>query len=183
MRVLPTDLEGVVCIEPRVFEDQRGYFLESWSRRVYEQLGITTAFVQDNLSFSRRGVLRGLHLQNPRAQGKLVQAPRGAVFDVAVDVRVGSRTFGRWVGYELSEDNHRQLYIPPGFAHGFCVLSEVALLSYKCTEYHAPDAELGIHHADPEIAVAWPIDNPAVSERDAKLPQLREIPEERLPRP
>ena len=129
MRVLATELDGVLCIEPSVFGDTRGYFFESWSRRVYEEAGIVGDFVQDNVSFSGRGVLRGLHLQHPNAQAKLVRAARGAVFDVAVDVRVGSKTFGKWVGYELSEENHRQLYIPPGFAHGFCVLSEVALFT------------------------------------------------------
>lgn len=183
MRVLATELDGVLCIEPRVIGDQRGYFFESWSRRVYEQAGIVGEFVQDNVSFSRRGVLRGLHLQHPHGQGKLVQAARGAVFDVAVDVRVGSNTFGKWVGFELSDENHRQLYIPPGFAHGFCVLSDVALFAYKCTEYYTPDSEIGVHYADPDLAIAWPLEHPLVSERDAKHPRLAEISKTRLPEP
>lgn len=183
MRVLATELDGVLCIEPRVLGDPRGYFFESWSRRVYEEAGIVGDFVQDNVSFSRRGVLRGLHLQHPHGQGKLVQAVRGTVFDVAVDVRVGSNTFGNWVGFELSDENHRQLYIAPGFAHGFCVLSDVALFAYKCTEYYAPDSELGVHYADPDIGVKWPIEQPLVSGRDAKHPRLSEIPKTRLPKP
>ena len=182
MRVIATELDDVLCIEPRVFGDQRGYFFESWSRRLYEEVGIVGDLVQDNVSFSSRGVLRGLHLQNPHAQGKLVQVARGSVFDVAVDVRMGSKNFGKWVGYELSEENHRQLYIPPGFAHGFCVLSEVALFTYKCTDYYCRESEIGVHYADPEIGIAWPIDDPLVSEKDAKHPRLSEIPRERLPK-
>jgi dTDP-4-dehydrorhamnose 3,5-epimerase len=163
-----------------VFGDQRGYFVETYSRRAYEEVGISSEFVQDNVSFSTRGVLRGLHLQRPHAQGKLVQAVRGTLFDVAVDLRVDSPTFKQWVGVELSEDNHKQLYIPPGFAHGFCVLSEVALCVYKCSDYYEPASEFGVHYADPELGIAWPVAEPTVSDKDRQLPLLAEVPKARL---
>src|SRR5690606_25549683 len=137
MKVTRTKLQGVFVIDPDVFSDARGFFLETWSHRRYSEAGMPHTFVQDNLSRSARGILRGLHLQHPFGQGKLVQVMHGEVYDVAVDVRVGSPTFGQWVGTTLTADNHRQVYIPPGFAHGFCVVSEHALFSYKCTEaYH-----------------------------------------------
>lgn len=181
MRAVPAELDGVLCIEPRILTDRRGYFFESWSRRVCEEAGVVGDFVQDNVSYSRRGVLRGLHIQHPRGQAKLVQAVQGRVFDVAVDLRPDSKNFAKWVGVELSEENHRQVYIPAGFAHGFCVLSEAALVVYKCSDYYAPESEFGVHYADPQIGVDWPIDEPIVSERDAKLPHLRDIPQARLP--
>ena len=157
MNVIKTDIPGVLIIEPKVFGDSRGYFFESYSRQRYKDAGIPGDFVQDNVSFSARGVLRGLHFQNPNAQGKLVSAPMGEVFDVVVDIRRGSPAFGRWVGVHLSENNKRQLWIPPGLAHGFVVLSETALFSYKCTEYYAPHNEHCILWNDPSIRIEWPI--------------------------
>jgi dTDP-4-dehydrorhamnose 3,5-epimerase len=157
MKVIKTDISGVLIIEPKVFGDSRGYFLESYSQQRYEEAGISGNFIQDNLSFSCRGVLRGLHFQNPNAQGKLVSAPMGEVFDVAVDIRLGSPTFGKWVGVHLSRENNRQLWIPPGLAHGFVVLSETALFSYKCTEYYTPQNEHCILWDDPDIGIEWPL--------------------------
>lgn len=176
MKVLETAIAGVIIIEPKVFGDSRGFFQETFQAERYRELaGLDLEFVQDNHSRSRAGVLRGLHLQRRFPQGKLVRVSRGTVWDVAVDVRAGSATFGRWVGVELSDDNHRQFYLPPGLAHGFCVLSEVADFEYKCTEYHYPDDEVGIHYADPELAVTWPIENPLVSERDAQNMSLAQF--------
>jgi len=180
MNVKPTDLPGVVVIEPRVFGDPRGYFLETWQRERYRDAGLPETWVQDNLSRSERGVLRGLHLQCPEPQGKLVQVLDGEVFDVAVDVRPGSPAFGRWTGVRLSSENHRQLYVPEGFAHGFVVLSPSALFAYKCTRPYAPSAEVGVIWNDPDIGIAWPVDAPALSAKDAALPRLRDIPSERL---
>jgi dTDP-4-dehydrorhamnose 3,5-epimerase len=183
MQVRKTELDGVVVIEPRVFEDARGYFYESWSAQRYAELGVPAQFVQDNISRSRRGTLRGLHLQSPpHGQGKLVFVLEGEVFDVAVDVRVGSPTFGRSTGQTLSAQNRRQMYVPPGFAHGFCVVSEEALFAYKCTEYYAPAAELSVLWNDPEIGIAWPIDSPVLSKKDAAGIPLRDVPRARLPR-
>ena len=182
MNVLQTKLPGVLILEPQVFGDGRGYFLETWSSTRYEDAGIAGPFVQDNVAFSRKGVLRGLHLQHPRSQGKLVQVLSGEVFDVAVDVRVGSPSFGRWVGNRLSEANHRQMYIPPGLAHGYCVLSETALFSYKCTDFYNPATEIGILWNDPQLNIDWLIAAPVVSPKDAVYPRLAEIPAERLPR-
>jgi len=181
MNVVPTGLEGVIIFQPKVFADDRGYFLETWSGRRYEEAGIRETFCQDNVSFSHRQVLRGLHFQHPRGQGKLVGVVSGEVFDVAVDIRRGSPTFGRYVGVVLSEDNHKQLYIPPGFAHGFCVLSDTARFAYKCTEYYDAATDAGIVYNDPDIAIDWPIDRPLLSQKDRQLPRLRDIPPERLP--
>jgi dTDP-4-dehydrorhamnose 3,5-epimerase len=178
----PTRLAGVIVIEPKAFGDRRGYFLETWSQQRYAGAGVPERFVQDNLSRSTRGTIRGLHLQHPFGQGKLVTAVCGEVFDVAVDVRVGSPTFGEWVAETLSEENHRQIYIPPGFAHGFCVLSEFALFAYKCTETYHPEAELGVAWNDPDLAIAWPTDDVLVSARDREHPRLGEIDPEKLPR-
>lgn len=174
-------IPGLYVIEPRVFGDSRGYFLETFAVERYRQLGIAETFVQDNLSRSRQGTLRGLHLQNPHGQGKLVSAVVGAVWDVAVDVRVGSPTFGQWEAFELSEENHRQVYVPPGCAHGFIVLSETALFSYKCTDTYHPECELGVAYDDPDIAVAWPIAAKELSERDKKHPRLNDIDQAKLP--
>jgi dTDP-4-dehydrorhamnose 3,5-epimerase len=183
MHVVETELAGVLLIEPAVHADDRGYFFETWSSRRYAEHGVPDTFVQDNLSRSARGTLRGLHLQSPpRGQGKLVHVLEGEVFDVAVDVRVGSASFGRWVGHTLSAGNRRQLYVPPGFAHGFCVVSEHALFAYKCTAYYAPEAELCVRWNDPQIGIAWPVDNPTLSRRDAEALPLCELPKERLPR-
>lgn len=174
-------IPGLYVIEPRVFGDSRGYFLETFAVERYRQLGIAEEFVQDNLSRSRKGTLRGLHLQNPHGQGKLVSAVVGAVWDVAVDVRVGSPTFGQWEAFELSEENHRQVYVPPGCAHGFIVLSETALFSYKCTDTYHPECELGVAYDDPDLAVAWPIAANELSERDKKHPRLRDLDQAKLP--
>jgi dTDP-4-dehydrorhamnose 3,5-epimerase len=183
MKLLPTRLPDVVLIEPDVFKDPRGFFLESWSARKYAELGIATPFVQDNVSRSCRGTLRGLHLQSPPlGQGKLVYVLEGEVFDVAVDVRAGSPSFGRWTGEILSSDNNRQLYVPPGFAHGFCVLSESALFAYKCTDYYAPAAEVSVLWNDPAIGIDWPLQDPLLSKRDAAGTPLAEVQRERLPR-
>jgi dTDP-4-dehydrorhamnose 3,5-epimerase len=182
MNVIPTDIDGVLIIEPKVFGDQRGYFLESFSAKRYAEVGIKGPFVQDNVSFSSRGVLRGLHFQNPHGQGKLVSAPIGEVFDVAVDIRKGSATFGKWVGVHLTADSGRQLWIPPGLAHGFVVLSEKALFSYKCTDYYAPQAEHAILWNDPDIGIKWPImDNIQLSPKDLNARRLCDIPEKDLP--
>ena len=182
MKVIETELPGVLLVEPKVFGDARGWFVETYSVARYRDAGIALPFVQDNLSRSSRGILRGLHLQHPSAQGKLVWVPDGAVFDVAVDVRVGSPTFGRWVGFELSSENHRQLWIPPGFAHGFVVTSETCLFSYKCTELYDPASELGVAWDDPEIGIAWPLREVVLSAKDQKNLRLAEIPADRLPR-
>ena len=182
MNVIETKLPGVLIIEPKVFGDARGYFLETWQQHRYEEIGINDKFVQDNVSFSSRGVLRGLHYQNPHAQGKLVSVLQGEVFDVAVDIRIGSPTFGQWVGVSLSGDNHRQLWIPPGLAHGFCVVSDTVYFTYKCTDIYAPLAEGGIAWDDPDIGITWPLADVQLSEKDKAYPRLKDIPAERLPR-
>jgi dTDP-4-dehydrorhamnose 3,5-epimerase len=180
MKFLPTELPGVVVIEPDVHRDARGFFLESYHARKYAEGGIPGPFVQDNHSFSQRGTLRGLHAQQRRPQGKLVRAVLGEMFDVAVDIRRGSPTFGRWVGVVLSGDNFRQLYLPPGFAHGFCVLSDFAHAEYKCTDFYDAGDELAIAWNDPDLAIAWPLREPVVSAKDAAAPRLRDV-LERLP--
>ena len=182
MKVFETKLPGVFVLEPDVFTDSRGGFMETWSKCRYEDAGIKEAFVQDNVSFSRKGVLRGLHYQFPHSQGKLIQVLSGEVFDVAVDIRVGSPTFGKWVGEMLSGDNHRQMYIQPGFAHGFYVMSESAVFSYKCTDYYNRKAERGIIWNDPELSIDWPIGEPLLSEKDKTYPSLKDIEPENLPR-
>lgn len=175
MKVTETDLPGVLIIEPKVFGDARGFFKETFQAERYREAGITLPFVQDNHSRSQRGVLRGLHLQKSRPQGKLVSCSRGLVYDVAVDVDPSSDTFGRYVGVELSEDNHRQLWIPPGYAHGFCVVSDVADFQYKCTDLYFPEDEGGLIWNDPEVAIDWPITSPALSAKDEQLPTLRDL--------
>lgn len=176
-----TSLPGVLIIEPRVFGDGRGFFEETWSRQRYEQVGIPGDFVQDNLSFSRKGVLRGLHYQHPHGQGKLVSVVQGEVFDVAVDIRRGSPDFGRWTGVVLSGDNHRQFWIPAGFAHGFCVISATAYFMYKCTDVYTPEAEGGIIWNDPDIGIEWPAEGSLLSDKDQLYPRLRDIAKEKLP--
>jgi dTDP-4-dehydrorhamnose 3,5-epimerase len=176
-----TPLPGVLLIKPRVFGDARGFFVETFQARRYVDAGVAGPFVQDNMSRSERGVLRGLHLQNPFAQGKLVSVPVGEVFDVALDVRVGSPTFGRWFGATLSGENQHQLYVPPGFAHGFCALRDGTLFSYKCTELYHPETELGVRWDDPELAITWPVEAPAVSGKDARFARLRDIDPAKLP--
>jgi len=172
MKVSPTTLPEVLLIEPDMYGDARGYFLESYHARRYGEHGIPGVFVQDNHSRSSRGVLRGLHYQYRYPQGKLVRVACGVVFDVAVDIREGSPNFGRWAGVELSGDNQRQLYIPPGFAHGFCVLSEQADFLYKCTDYYVPGDEYGIAWNDPGLAIDWPEMDYLLSDKDGKLPKL-----------
>lgn len=182
MNVLETRLPGVLLIEPKVFGDARGFFLETFAETRYDQVGIRGPFVQDNMSKSAMGIVRGLHLQNPRMQGKLVWVVQGSVLDVAVDVRLGSPTFGQFVAEELSEDNHKQLWIPPGFAHGFCVTSESATFVYKCTDYYAPENEVGVAFDDPELGIPWPIREPIISSKDRAHPRLADIDPSRLPR-
>jgi len=182
MNVVETSLPGVLIIEPKVFGDERGFFMETWNGRRYEEAGLPGRFVQDNLSYSARGVLRGLHFQNPQPQGKLISVLRGEVFDVAVDVRVGSPTFGEWTSVTLSAENKRQFYVPPDFAHGFLVTGEDAIFFYKCTDYYAPSSEGILLWNDPEIGIEWPTDAPTLSERDGKAPPLREMFEGSLPR-
>jgi dTDP-4-dehydrorhamnose 3,5-epimerase len=172
MRFLETTLPGVTLIEPDVFKDSRGFFLETWHQKRYAEAGIAGPFVQDNLSFSGRGTLRGLHAQVRRPQGKLVRAVEGEMLDVAVDIRRGSPTFGRWVGYVLSGENFRQLWIPPGFAHGFCVLSERVHVEYKCTDFYDKSDEITIAWNDPQIGIDWPAKEPLLSARDAAAPTL-----------
>ena len=179
MQVTRTAIEGVLILEPRVFGDERGFFMESFNQKAFnDAVGHEVRFVQDNHSRSVRGVLRGLHYQRaPNAQGKLVRVTQGSVFDVAVDIRQGSISYGRWVGLELSGANHKQLWIPPGLAHGFLVTSDSADFLYKTTDYYAPQAEGCIRWDDPDIAIAWPLHGatPALSAKDAAAPWLKEI--------
>ena len=181
MNIIETSLPGVLLIEPKVFGDARGFFLETFQAERYRQAGIGLDFVQDNLSRSRRGVMRGLHYQLNYPQGKLVSVITGEVFDVAVDIRHGSATFGQWYGAVLSEENHRQMYIPPGFAHGFCVLSDTVDFQYKCTDYYHPEDEIGVIWNDPEIGIDWPIQDPLLSDKDKLLLPLADIPVAQLP--
>ena len=180
MKFLPTDLPGVVLIEPDVFKDARGFFLETYQEQKYADGGIAGPFVQDNHSYSARGTLRGLHAQLRHPQGKLVRAVEGEMFDVAVDIRRGSPMFGKWVGFLLSGDNFRQLWIPPGFAHGFCVTSEQVHVEYKCTGFYDKADEIAIAWNDPAIGIEWPIDEPMLSSKDKAAPRLAEL-AERLP--
>lgn len=175
MNIIKTDLPGVLMVEPKVFGDSRGFFMESYKRSDFAAAGIGEYFVQDNHSRSARHVLRGLHYQKyPMQQGKLVRCIRGKIFDVSVDIRKGSPTFKRWVGMELSEDNNRMFYIPPDFAHGFVVLSDMAEIIYKCTKEYSPADERGIIWNDPDINIAWPVKKPILSEKDAENPSLRD---------
>jgi dTDP-4-dehydrorhamnose 3,5-epimerase len=175
VRFIQTEIPGVVIIEPDVHRDPRGYFLETYHERKYAEGGIQGPFVQDNHSFSLRGTLRGLHAQRRHPQGKLVRAVEGEMFDVAVDIRRGSPTFSKWVGVTLSGENCRQFYVPPGFAHGFCVLSERVHVVYKCTDFYDREDEFGVAWNDPEIGIAWPITEPALSAKDAAAPRLAKI--------
>ena len=181
MKVAETTLPGVLIIEPRVFPDGRGYFYETYNRKRYSEHGINNEFVQDNLSYSVKDTLRGLHYQSPHSQAKLVQVLSGEVFDVAVDIRVDSPAFGKWMGIILSSENKKQLFIPRGFAHGFCVLSDTAIFSYKCDDYYAPNCEGGILWSDPAIGVEWPVKAQLLSDKDVINPCLKDISRERLP--
>ena len=182
MKVTPLTLPEVLLVEPQRFGDARGYFLETWRQERYQAAGITLPFVQDNLSRSAHGILRGLHLQHPNDQGKLVYVIEGEVFDVAGDVRGGSPNFGKWTGAALASEDHRQLWIPPGFAHGFCVTSETALFAYKCTALYSVSDELGVAWNDPALAISWPVAEPRLSAKAAALPRLAELDPARLPR-
>ncbi len=182
MDVIDLALDGVKLIRPRVFRDDRGHFLETWRRDRYADNGIPGDFVQDNVAFSRAGVLRGLHYQWPRPQGKLVMAVHGEVFDVAVDIRRGSPTFARWVGQLLSAENGQQLWIPEGFAHGYVVTSDTdAVVAYKCTRAYAPEHDRAIRWDDPDIGIGWPVTRPVLSEKDAAAARLADVAEEELP--
>ncbi|ASR42557.1 dTDP-4-dehydrorhamnose 3,5-epimerase [Xanthomonas citri pv. mangiferaeindicae] len=181
MKIIETKLPGAVVLEPAVFGDARGFFFEAWNAARFGQHGLPTSFVQSNVSSSAKGVLRGLHYQWPRPQGKLVSVLQGEVFDVAVDIRRGSPTFGQWEGVLLSAENKRQFWIPEGFAHGFAVLSETALFSYLCTDVYVKEADAGVRWDDPQIGVEWPIDAPLLSDKDAQAPLLADIAEDRLP--
>jgi dTDP-4-dehydrorhamnose 3,5-epimerase len=181
MKTAETSLKDVLIIEPDVFNDPRGFFMETFHQEKYRELGIKATFVQDNLSSSVRGTLRGLHYQHPHDQAKLVQILAGRVFDVVVDIRRGSPTFGRWTGMELDAQSPRQLYVPEGFAHGFCVLSERAIVAYKCTDFYAPNDEGGMIWSDPDAGIDWPIGEPLLSEKDSRYPLLKDIPPDRLP--
>jgi len=175
MKVEPTSLEGVLLIHPRVFRDPRGLFLESYTKKKYRDIGIDVEFVQDNHSVSGRNVIRGLHYQARHAQDKLVRVTKGEIFDVAVDIRPGSPTFGKWTGHRLSADNVLQMFIPAGLAHGFAVLSDTAELQYKCSDYYFPDDERGIIWNDPDLAIDWPVADPVLSEKDSRYPRLRDL--------
>jgi len=181
MNVKATKLPAVLVLEPEVFPDDRGFFLETWNSKRYASAGIQGPFVQDNVSFSKKGTLRGLHFQYPHSQGKLVQVLSGEVLDVVVDIRLGSPTFGQWVSEILSETNHRQMYIPPGFAHGFYVTSKTAVFSYKCTDFYNSSTESGIIWNDPDLNIDWPITQPLLSTKDANFPRLKDLPHEKLP--
>lgn len=181
MKCEPTEIPDVLLITPDIFTDARGFFIETYNKQRYVASGIDRDFVQDNYSHSRKGTLRGLHYQKPHAQAKLIGVVWGCIWDVAVDIRRGSPTFGQWVGRELSEDNRCQLYIPEGFAHGFTVLSEKADVQYKCTDLYHPEADSGLLWSDPDIGIDWPVVNPIISEKDKRQPRLADIPAEALP--
>ncbi len=180
MTVRETSLPGLLVVEPRVFSDARGFFLESYRADRYAEVGVA-GFVQDNRSRSRRGTLRGLHFQRRHPQGKLVEVVRGQIWDVAVDLRPGSATFGRWEGVDLDDRSHRQLWVPPGFAHGFCVLSDWADVLYRCTEVYRPDDEGGVAWDDPALAIDWPVEAPVLSEKDRAWPTLASLDAADLP--
>jgi dTDP-4-dehydrorhamnose 3,5-epimerase len=175
MNVIQTQLPGVLIIEPKVFGDERGFFVECYQEPRYRDAGIELPFVQDNHSRSQYGVLRGLHFQRNRPQGKLVRVTRGAVYDVAVDIDPESPTCGEYVGVELTADNHLQLWIPPGYAHGFCVLSDIADFQYKCTDLYFPEEEGGLIWNDPDVNIPWPVETPKLSEKDLRNPSLRTL--------
>jgi dTDP-4-dehydrorhamnose 3,5-epimerase len=181
VKFIETSLPGVILIELEEFGDDRGFLRESYHRDKYTEGGIHKPFVQDNHSHSKRGILRGLHYQLRHPQGKIVYVVRGEIFDVAVDIRLGSPTFGHWTGFHLTDENKRQMFIPEGFAHGFYVLSEWADVTYKCTNIYVPDDDFGLLWSDPSVGIEWPDKSPYLSEKDSRNPLLREIPEDRLP--
>lgn len=178
MKFVPTDIPGVIVIEPQVFRDERGFFLESFHQQKYREGGIDASFAQDNHSKSVKGTLRGLHAQLRRPQGKLIRVIEGEIYDVAVDIRRGSPHFGQWVGVWLSAENFRQIYIPPGFAHGFCVTSEIAQVEYKCTDFYDPASEISVQWNDPELKINWPLEeihSPILSKKDIAAKPLRQL--------
>lgn len=175
MQAEDTHLKGVRLLTPKVFGDDRGFFMETFNRRKAQEVGIPADFVQDNHSYSQRGVLRGLHYQYPTWQGKLVRVVLGEIFDVAVDIRPDSPTYGQWYGATLSDTNKQQLYVPEGFAHGFCVTSEDAHVLYKCTTLYKPEEDAGILWNDPDIGIDWPVDTPILSAKDEKAPRLKDV--------
>ena len=176
MQVEKTKLEGVLLVTPQVFGDERGFFMETYNRDKAIDLGLPGEFVQDNHSKSSYGVLRGLHYQNPTWQGKLVRVVQGEIFDVAVDIRTGSPTYGEWIGFTLNDENKQQLYVPEGFAHGFCVTSPTAEVVYKCTDMYAPDQEGSVMWNDPDIGIDWPVENPSLSAKDKVGQRLVDLP-------
>lgn len=182
MKIIPLDLPEVVLIEPQVFWDQRGYFFENYQYHRYSDLGVGAGFVQDNISFSHKGVVRGLHYQLHKPQGKLVTALQGEIIDVVVDIRQGSPYFGKWVKNILSSENHLQLYVPPGFAHGFAVLSDTAIVHYKVSDYYHPGDEYGIIWNDPDLAIDWQGAAALLSDKDGKFPTLKKLPLDHLPK-
>jgi dTDP-4-dehydrorhamnose 3,5-epimerase len=183
MEVIETPLPGVLVFKPSVFRDPRGYLLETHNKKRYREAGLKVDFVQDNVSGSGQGTLRGLHYQHPHGQGKLVEVLEGSVYDVAVDIRQDSPTFGQWYGITLTEEKHNQMYIPPGFAHGFYVLSKTTLFSYKCSDYYSPSTEGGILWNDPDLDIQWPLTGePILSDKDGRFGKLADIPVEKLPR-
>ena len=182
MNFKETKIQGVLILEPDVFKDKRGYFLETWNKERYEKNGIPYSFVQDNISFSKKGILRGLHFQYPQPQGKLIQVLSGKVIDIAADIRIGSPTYGKWHSEILSDTNHKQMFVPSGFAHGYCVMSESAIFSYKCTDFYNPATEHGIIWNDPDLNIDWQIEEPVLSPKDAKYPRLKDLSPDELPR-
>jgi dTDP-4-dehydrorhamnose 3,5-epimerase len=181
MNIITTSIEGVLIVEPVVYKDNRGFFMETFHQKRYKKSGIHRDFIQDNLSSSVQNTLRGLHYQIKHPQAKLIQVIFGEIFDVAVDIRPGSSTFGKWTGVHLSDKNYRQLFIPEGFAHGFCVLSETTLVSYKCSDFYSPENERGILWSDPDIGIDWLIKDPILSEKDKQYPRLSELLSNQLP--
>lgn len=180
MNVLRSRLDGVLVLAPRVPSDGRGWFFEAWNARRYAELGVDHAWVQDNVSRSSRGVVRGLHFQNPRPQAKLVSCLDGAIWDVVVDLRADSPTFGQWDAVDLTGEDHRQIFVPAGFAHGFCVVSETAIVTYKVSDYWAPEAEAGVAWDDPDLAIPWPVEAPSLSKKDLAHPRLRDLSRDKL---
>lgn len=181
MKIITSFIEGILIIEPKIFKDKRGFFMETYNQARYNESGINATFVQDNLSYSQKNTLRGLHFQIKHPQAKLIQVISGVIFDVAVDLRPGSATFGKWTGFYLSSENRRQVFIPEGFAHGFCVLSEFALFHYKCSDFYAKDDEGGIIWSDPDIGIEWPVENPIISEKDKQYHKLSDLTAHELP--
>ena len=180
MNVLELEIAGPKIIEPDIYPDARGFFFETYNQKRYAEHGIHIPFVQDNLSSSRKGTLRGLHYQYPHTQAKLAMVIQGEVLDLIVDIRKNSPTFGKWFGITLSAENKRQLFVPQGFAHGFCVLSNTAIFSYKCSDFYAPDCEKGILWSDPDINIDWPIENPILSDKDQQYPRLKDVDRDEL---